>query len=212
MANPTFDAVTTNVGQATTFTFNHTIGAGANFLEVKISFRQSVTVNSVTYDTVAMTQSGTVTNGHTAEHWKLANPATGLNEVKVTFSGDAEAVIAAISYNDVGSVGTFASATGSGSPATVDVSSASDELVSDVGASFNSSRNWTVGASQTQRYNTNKSGAVRGVGSEEVGSATTTMSWSLDFSGAWAIGAVALEPVVVTGPPTGTLAMMGYGK
>lgn len=76
---------------------------------------------------------------------------------------------------------------------TVNVSSSSSELVIDcLGSTIGTI---TVGAGQTQRFQDNDGGTnVDGAGSTEVGSATTTMSWTLGTPTLSTICAVALKP------------------
>lgn len=79
---------------------------------------------------------------------------------------------------------------------TLDVASASTELVvdclafDDVVASAA-----TVGGGQTQSWNNNSGdGNIDGAGSYETGAATTTMSWTLSVACSWAQCGVALKP------------------
>ncbi len=96
--------------------------------------------------------------------------------------------------------------------ATVDVTSASDEVVVDVVGARNAA-SLTVGAGQTQRWNLGV-GVIDGGGSSESGAATVTMSWTLSDTFEWAIAGVSLKPTaggacdaltVTTSDPAGQL-------
>lgn len=88
-------------------------------------------------------------------------------------------------------VGTFVSATGNSTTATVNAGSASNELVYDVVAKRNQTP--TVGAGQTQRYVLDSGSEIEAGASTEPGAATTTMSWT-GSSSDWCIGAVPVKP------------------
>jgi hypothetical protein len=67
------------------------------------------------------------------------------------------------------------------------VSSAATEIVMDGVSMANAGGSLSVGAGQTQQWNRLDGGGWgHGAGSTEVGSATTTMSWSYTASAGWA--------------------------
>jgi len=142
-----------------------------------------------------------------SEMWYITAPASGANNIAITFSANVRAVAGGMSYTGVHQttpLGTAATAgASSGTTATVTVSSAAGELVVDtVGARENTSENQslTKGAGQTQRYNgvsrtgTGSNSNVVGAGSEEAGAASVTMSWTVGTSARWAIVAAPLKP------------------
>lgn len=221
-AQPAFAAITVDNATSTTssgasVSFSHTVGAGSNrILIVGMSIDQNTTVNAisgVSYGGTALTRIGDTagtTNTVRISLWRLINPASGSANVVVSSNvTNKDIVVGAISYfgvNQTTPLGSFASAiAGSGSP-TVNVSSATNDLVIDVvavgGALLGNSI--SVGAGQTQRYNVSTAGilggGIIGAGSGEAGAATTTMSWAQNglLNGPWAIGAVPLKPA----PPT----------
>ena len=98
-------------------------------------------------------------------------------------------------------LGAFAGANGNSGTASVNVSSASGELVFDTVDHYNS---LTVGANQTQRWKTGSASTYSG-GSTEPGAATVTMSWTAG-SNTWAIGAVPIKPAALPCPPVATAA------
>ena len=191
-------------GTPSSLTWSHTCTGSDRGLVVGVTWvAASVTISSVTYNGVTMTSEGAVTSTLSSalhlEQFSLIAPDTGANNIVVTFSAAVAGVIGGgVSYtgaNQTDLTGTQVSVNnGVSSPATVDVSSASDEIVQDV-VLKNSTDTITVGASQTQRWNVNigTNGLHNGGGSTETGASTTTMSWT--FSGVvWIIAAIAVKP------------------
>lgn len=203
----TFDAASSVVSDTTPITLAHTVGiiGGNRLLRVSVSFVQdaSQTVASVTYAGQSMIKKGDATNAGQAraELWYLINPSTGLNNIVVTMSAAAEVIVGADSYYEVNQVtpfGTIVTATGTTLAATVDVSSATDELVIDVYAKKNTTEAVSVGAGQTSRWNTSNVGTNGGYGggSSEPGAASVTMSWTWTTTNRnWAILAVPLKSI-----------------
>lgn len=198
-------------------TFSHTVGSGSNrILIVGVSIDRTSTVsviNTVTYGGTALTNIGNTTSTSSVMRislWRLVSPAVGTANVVVTPVGgnSTDFVAGATSYRGVDQttpLGTFAEATGGSGTPTVNVSSATNELVVDAvavdGALLGNSI--SEGAGQTERYNVNTAGLLGGgmigAGSTEPGAATVTMSWTQNgLNGRWAIGAVPLKPA----PPT----------
>jgi len=193
----------------TSLTISHATAGSNRLLLVGVSIHNfaSETVSGITYNGVALTQVGSSTNATDArvEIWRLIAPPTGTYDVVITFSAELSSVARAgvmtfTGVNQTTPLGTFASATGSASPATVNVTSAANELVFDtVGSeSLSAPFSLTVGAGQTQRWNSVIMGYDRflAAGSTEPGAATVTMSWTIVPASAvpWAIGAVPIKP------------------
>ena len=200
-----FDAATTGTALNTnTLTFSHTVGAGGTnrLLTVGVSFDNRA-VTGVTYAGTAMTNIGTAANAPaSASLWRLTAPATGANDVAITMNGGGVNIVGcAISLTGVDQttpVGTGATATGATSPATVNVSSATDEMVVDIVGVENQTA--TAGAGQTDRCNA-LADINRGAGSTEAGAGTVTMSWTLGADAAWAIVGVSAKVAAAGGPP-----------
>ncbi|HEX9636205.1 MAG TPA: hypothetical protein VGB99_01630, partial [Acidobacteriota bacterium] len=219
-----FDAATsadTGTATAASLTFSHTVGATGvdRLLIVGVSIRNSgsQTVSSVTYGGVGLTQVGAISNSNKArvEIWRLVAPATGANDVEVTMSAAARFVAGAASFTDVDQsapLGAFSSNTGSSTTPTVDLSGLLEgEVVIDTIANENLATGNPLpiaGAGQTERWNdrTTSSSAgenTPGAGSTEPAPAaggSINMSWTLEASRNWAIGAVVLKP---TNPANG---------
>lgn len=182
-----------------TVTLSHTIGNGENrCLLVAVSSRDR-SVNSITYGGVSLVSVGNRTYGSDARVYlySLINPNIGTADIVVTMSGSVSngVVLSASSFFGIDQtvpLGTFASATGSSSTASVNVSSIAGDYIYDV-VTFRNTSNLTVGAGQTERWDLS-SGTIRGAGSSESATATSsTMSWT-GSSARWVTGGVALKP------------------
>ncbi len=206
------DTVTSGTGTGTPVTVSHTTSGTGRLMLVGISGAVSsgtVAVSGVTYGGVALSLVGTATAAAYQKTWiyQLVAPATGTANVVVTFSTapNTGAVVGVMTFTGVDQsvpLGTFAGANGTSAAPSVNVSSASGELVFDTVNHY-----WplTVGANQTQRWNTG-SGSIYGGGSSEPGAATVTMSWTASGSDTWAIGAVPIKPAALACPPVATAA------
>ncbi|MFQ5918475.1 MAG: hypothetical protein ACE5I4_00345, partial [Thermoplasmata archaeon] len=193
-------------------------GGGGNPGRIVLTYDVPYFTSDVTYNGVGLMQlinySEAGDNAH-VEMWYLVAPATGTNSVVITHSGANDVVGGATSWTGVDQstpFGPTATADGTASPATVDVTSASNEVVLDVVAVRNAAT-MTVGAGQTQRWNLGV-GVMDGGGSSEAGAATVAMSWTLTGTFEWAIGGASLRPVagpscdsitVTTSDPAGQL-------
>lgn len=187
-----------------TRTFSHTCSGSQRLLIVSVCNDEdgsAVNVSSITYAGVALTQRITATRSNfgRASLWYLVNPASGANNVIVTLASAQEWTAAAVSFTGVNQttpLGTAASANGFGSTASVNVSSASDELVYDT-VNVNGPVTLTAGASQTSRWtreaSTSSTVVVDSGGSTETGAATTTMSWGVSPADDWVIVAVPIR-------------------
>ena len=200
MIIPVFDTeASASTATGTTVTINITIGANNNRMLIVGSQSSSgayVQCTGVTIVGYSLTLSKRQRSGgaQTAEActWYLADPPTGAQTVTVTFASNASFMGGgAISYYSVSGLGSSASASGSDTTPTVDISSNIGELVVDSATSINYS---SVGAGQTQRYE-EAIGGVWGGGSTEPGAPTVTMSWTNSNSHDWAICAIGLKPI-----------------
>jgi len=189
-------------------TWSHTIGSGSNrILIISVSNRDgNKTVTSVTYGGTALTQIGFQNgpgNQNRTSLWKLLAPPTGTASIVVTLSGSVNVVGGAVSFDNVDQTtphGTFVSANGTSTTASVNVTSAAGEVVIDTATANGDAVSLTAGAGQTAQWNTGTGtagGNVRGGGSTEGGAPAVTMSWTLGASKPWSIGAVSLKPVLV---------------
>ena len=210
-----FSSVLTEVannqsGAVDTLSFSLTLGATANHLVVGVMIRNrgAVTVDTVTVGGVACTQRQSAEEATTtvfADMWDLHSPSTGAQTVAVTLSSTKRFVIGAVSLIGVDATtprGTPAAGTGTTMTATVEVSSATDELVVDVVAKQNNTEAITVGASQTQRVNDNTTNATEGnnvIGgmSTEPGAEVVGMTWDWTTTNRqWAIVAIPFKAAI----------------
>lgn len=209
MGLPLFDAASVGaIDAGSSGSHSHTCSTAPNrILLVGFCLRGGAaqrTVSGVTYNTVALTKLSDELFGDLfgdVELWYLINPASGANTLAYTLSGSCDASIGAVSYTNAIQVSPFGTpveaegaAGGDAGPATVNVGGVAAQLVVDVVAT-QANITITVGANQTQRVNNKQStGTVRTVGmSEESGSGTITMSWTLSGDARWGIIAVVLK-------------------
>lgn len=163
--------------------------------------------SGVTYAGAAMTSIGSITDASPAQHtvslWYRIAPATGTNNIIATFPANfSDCVVGGTSFLNVhqtAPVGTMASANGSSTAPSVDVTAAPsgiviDTVVGDINGTL------SVGTSQTSRWNIQTTnGYIRGGGSTELATSTSvTMSWTLGSSQRWAIAAVEVLPLATS--------------
>lgn len=204
----TYDNASSTSGSGvTSLTWSHTCTGSNLGLIVGVSFYPGnvESVTGVTYNGVAMTTIGSVLSvDQRAHQWRLINPATGAHNVVVTFSDAVDAVAGAVSATGVHQttmIGTQATASGTAVEPTVDVTSATDELVVDCLCWWeNGAGAPTVGADQTQRWEIHSTANADGAGSTQVGAATSTMSWTTPNAETWALAAVAFKPSASLAP------------
>jgi hypothetical protein len=180
-----FHAAASGTGSGTTLSFNHTLtGTQINayvFVGVVTNHWGGHSVSGVTYDGAAMTAVGSPlnidgsTNYLTTFRIALGSKAAGAYAVVVSTSTSVTISAAAISFVGVDQatpIGTAATRTGYTNAPTLDVSSATGEIVVDFNAT-RTDKTTTAGAGQTERVNLQRIGC-----STESGASTTTMSWS----------------------------------
>lgn len=176
-------------------------------------------LSTATYNAVSMTlvpSSGLTSGNHEVALYSLVAPATGANNVQITTAPGVvtELTGGAVSFTDCHQttpVGTAATASGTSTTPSVNVSSAAAEIVID-NLSIVHSGTLTVGAGQTQRWNAiGAGGFAKYAGSTETGASTTTMSWSNSTSQAWAISAVPVKPVAAAASLVPMQTLLGVG-
>jgi hypothetical protein len=186
---------------------SHTTSGSDRLMLVGVSIDNddSETVSSVTYNGVGLSPVGAQNSVDDVrvEIWSLVAPSTGTHDVVINFSTGLRrsahaGVMTFTGVHQTTPLGAFASnfAQSDPGPATVNVSSGSNELVFDTVGGENCS-SLTVGGGQTQRWNLtqNHGGTlIYGAGSTEPGVATVTMSWTLGSADHWAIGGVSIKP------------------
>ena len=162
------------------------------------------TINSCTFDGAAMTAlSANIPDSGGGDNrlfgLAVGAKASGAYNVVVTFSTTGyEAATGAASWNNVHqttSVGSVASATAASTTPTVDVTSATGEVV--LGHFWSNSDvlgGGTPGAGQTRIwYGAAGADVAASAGTQEAGTTTTTVSYSIGYSG-WIVVAIPLKP------------------
>lgn len=195
----------------------HTVSGINRLLVVWVSYFDSAdTPTGATYNGVAMTAipSSTAANGnYKIAGFYLIAPATGTNNVVISFSGTMSDMGAgSVSFTDAHQttpLGTAVTATGTSTTPSVTVSSAAGEIVVD-GLAIIHGSTLTVGGSQTQRWNAIASGGfIKYAGSTQNGASSTTNTWTNGNSQTWAQGAVPVKPVAVSASSRFTLTGIG---
>lgn len=211
LAAPAFDVASTGTSTGVnTVTSSHTLGGGCanSYAVVDVAWQLATpgTVSTVTYGATSLAQIIAQTDGNgdiRIEKWGVKNPPTGAQTVTATFSDTPNsATLTTRTYCGVDQttpLGTPVSAVNSDATATVDVTSATDELVVDGVVTDATGDPIVVGADQNERSNfaQDSSNHTQGT-SDEAGAATVTMSWTLNAAEYWAIVAVPLKPAVAT--------------
>lgn len=180
------------------FTEAFTVSGTNRLLLVTVSrFPSANTISSLTYNGDALTKLDTQIDAddQAVEIWYLVNPDTGTNNIVGNLTAGTEIVLGFTSWTCVNQstpLGTQAKAAGSGTTPSVNVSSASGELVIDAVETFGGTL--SVGAGQTQRINRNDGAGFLLGTSTEAGAGTVTMSWTKSASSSWAIIGVPIKP------------------
>ncbi len=201
---------------AASLTFSHTSGSGSNrMLVVTVSVGSGSvggsagTISSVTYNGVTMTEVGTAAlSGARVSIYRLLNPAAGPANVVVSTSTGSTIEAGATTFENVDQatpLGTFASASANSGTATVNVTSATNEIVICVGSvdeAF-SNQGMTTTSGQTQLWNSSGTDFVSGAASTKPGAASVTVSYTAtDSTQEWAIGGVSIKPASGGGATT----------
>ncbi|MCI0562799.1 MAG: hypothetical protein MN733_30320 [Nitrososphaera sp.] len=184
------DAQSAQINNTTnTVTWSHTVTGDDPLLLVYVAIdgADTATVSTVTYNSVSLSsQAGLEHGNERLELWSLVNPATGANDVVVTLTENAHFRGSAISFTGVHQttpLDTPVTAAAQAESTSVDVSSATDDMVVNCVTVDSTIDENTPGASQTVRWSDLwYSNLDRFMGSTAPGAATVTMSW--DWTGA----------------------------
>ncbi|HOY32632.1 MAG TPA: Ig-like domain-containing protein [Bacteroidales bacterium] len=201
-AQVTADATTYGSAVAgTTITVAHTTTTAADrLLLVGISTRDKA-VTSVTYDGTPLTLAGQQTSLGEAKTfiYYMVAPSSGAHNVVVTCNGAlgkgaVAGVMTFTGVNQTTPLGAYASSSGESVTASLNVSSASSELVFNVVSVHN--QNISCLSSQTQQWNVNTPKENTGGGCTKKGSATTTLAWLLNKDH-WSMSGISIKPTQV---------------
>lgn len=211
--SPVFDATGSTSDSATTsVTHSHTVLASSQnrLLLVGISIEDGAPADpsGVTYNGVAMTKVSSVTNSTAhAALYQLVAPATGANNVVVSFSSTMDdVVVGAVSFTNVDQttpLGTAVTNTGSSTTPTVSVTAVVGNVVVDV-VGHTGTTTPTVNGSQTQMWNSagGASNSRHFASRETAGGTTVAMDWSGAANSAWASVGVAVKHTLSTATST----------
>jgi len=192
-----------------TLSWSHTSSGSDRIMIVGVTTRSNRSVISLTYDGTSLTKIRNDNPGEDvrSELWYLIAPPEGTHNVDLAVDSITTIEAGATTWTGVeqtAALGNDAGATGLGSIASVDVYSASGEVVVDVVGTQNAGATVTVGPGQTERWNQVGTAGV-GAASSEPGATTVTMSWDLEMEESWAISAVALVSAGRSYDPDGTI-------
>jgi hypothetical protein len=207
----TFDA-----GRFTaTVSFPHTVGAGADRYLIVAVFDGNLgtTVTTVTYGGAALTRIGAARGSNIAsELWALTAPPTGAHAVAVALdSSNDRPLVAAISFAGVDQsapAGTPATASGTGNAISVAVGALPGDYVLDAAGVWTTRQgvSATASAGQAELWNIFNGTDTRVMGSSELATGPTTMSWTVTGQQpTWATIAVPLRAAAAA-PPDAALA------
>lgn len=186
------------------------VGVGIGSGDVALTFSSGPTYNSVSMSQIANAGPGPSSQSRMFV-FELVAPATGANNLVFTMSGGGNGRSGVIirSYTGVNQstpTGTVVTNTGDTGTPTVTVSSATDELVTDLMAIW-SNTTMTVGADQTQRVNgTYEDSTGRFCSSDQAGAGSVVMDWTGGNGFDWATVGVPLKPASASA----TLEQEGY--
>lgn len=221
-----FDAASSSsCSGCTSISFSHTTSGSDRYLAAFATFDLANDLDpsptTWTYNGVALSSKCTdqVDLQVREQARELINPASGANTFQISFSNNSiDMVAGVVSFTGVHQTtpsGSCASSNGTGTAPSVNVSSATDEIVVDGIGHTDAADTLTAGAGQTERFDTG--GAfpiVHGGASTEVGAASVTMSWTISSSRNWAIIGWGVKPASGAAPsgPAGRINLMGVGK
>ena len=186
----------------------HTVAGADPFLAVCVAwwhYLTTPTITAATWNGLPLTPALTVSNPSCGDKcsvalYVLANPPAATANTSVAFSGSPTgAVVGTVSFTGVDPttpVGTAVSATGSGSPGTVTVPSASGEVVLDCLGAMASGSAPSPASGQTSNWSDfDAGGYTHAASSYLAGTPSTVMAHTLSGSPAWAKIAIPLKPV-----------------
>lgn len=212
-AQVAFDAASsaTRTATGTTLSVSHTFGGSNRAALINVTYfanpsqvASSLTIGGSSTGVTLVHEDSDGVNGNAAKRhvvYRAVAPASGAQTVLFTAAGDmvdgAIEVVSLTGVDQTTPVGTAAIAEGSSTAPSVNVTSASGELVVDAVCSFFPAANVTTDASQTQRVENESWGGNDAIAamSTEAGAGTVTMSHTLGSSADWSIVGIPFKPV-----------------
>lgn len=206
------DSATSNKcsSPCTSLSVSQTIGSGTDralYITVTWISTSAASVSSVTYNGVAATRVGGVSNATNCgggglrcftDLWRLLAPASGVHNIAVTMSANVTVIVGGIALTGVHQTtpeGTLQSTTGTSASPSLTVSSAATELV--VGSLIIQNAGGSIavtGGASLAYSNFDSGGFVQTGSSYMTGAASTAYGWSYASSQPFAILAVPVKP------------------
>lgn len=201
----------TSSAGASTLSWSHTVGSNSEpilLVEGGNASGSGFVISGVEWDfggtPVALTNKGHQSDGGSnawADIWYRLAPEQGTKTIKITYTGTTSCTSGSSSYLGVDQTTPFNAASpqganGTGSTASVNVTSDDEELVVDamVDNLLGADPTLVVGAGQTTIHNIVVSGNVGGASSDEAGAASVTMEWTgLQAADTWGIVGVSIR-------------------
>jgi hypothetical protein len=187
-----------------------TVGSGSNrALIVQLCFSAAVTITAVNWDALGSPQacglisSQAASDGTNCMLYGLVAPTSGNLTLRISWTGSADVIVNATAWTGVDQTGGGTSfvaatpATGSATPLTLTVSSATGNATMAVGVDNDSTH---TASSQTETFNDTAPNNVIGAGSQAAGSASNVHSWTQGTNKAWAMVGVNIVAAGAGGP------------
>lgn len=173
-----------NPGAATTRTFSHTHNAGSDGYLFIVTGHSSAafSITGITYNSVSMTNIDsrtTTSTGMVIKTWRLASPATGANNVVITFSTGPFNPISTecISFTGSSGEGNIGFTDTGGPPNTTSIGVSQNSVIIGVGIAGTAGTDVTIdGSSRTIDWNNNANNFVFGGTSASLSSGSRTTS------------------------------------
>ncbi len=191
---------------------------GANLIFVGANCSDSTpgTVNTVAYASAGLSNKWTflAQTYYRNTAWFKTSPATGSNNVDVTYSAtQGELMAGAICFSGVDTgtpLGTEATNNGGATTPTVDVTSATGEMVVDNLYTGENVEPTATSPQVRQWFQYGVGGYCCAGGSTKDGAASVTMSWTVTGVSAWTLAGVSIKPsaavsAAISGTATGTI-------
>ena len=197
-----FDAASSGTSTTASISVSHVTGTGASRLMV-VGISQTNTLLTLTYAGLPLLflAEGTIDGVVSAKMYYLKTPPSGTYDIVATFNVGGDVVLGATTWSGVNqdaTFGTAVAATGTGTPSSVTVTTATGEFVVDAMA-VRVNPTVTVGALQTERYNATPSANLCGAGSTQAGADGGLMTWTwVGASQQWSAVAVPIKPASTT--------------
>ncbi|WP_189579791.1 Ig-like domain-containing protein, partial [Mongoliitalea lutea] len=193
-----------NNNSTVTIPFNNATGANKVLIVGVTAQQPGAFVTGVTYNGIPLTSLVNHFNPSQTRVniWYLVNPPVGNFNVVVNNSQSDNGVIGVTSFSGVDQTSPFgpvAFASGSSSAASVNISSAQDQLIYSLTA-FNNGTTHTFPAGQTSLWNSTINSSVSGSASVRLSSGTSTTMTANSTSAPWSTVGVAIRPATAQSP------------